>query len=446
MFVVLTQPEQNSGVMAVMSDLWFDLALVGALVGVNAMLAGTEMAFVTLREGQLRRLADSGRRGARVAELAHNPNRYLGAVQLGITLSGFLASATAAVSISEPVADVLAPLGRFSQPMAIAIVTILLALVTLVVGELVPKRLAMQRAEAWSLAVARPVSVFIAVTRPVIVLLSWLTDGAVRAVGGDPTRHTDDITDDEIVELVKVQPTLSEAQRQIMAGAIEIAGRPLRKVLVPRNRVVTVDESRPAVDALRQLRTAGHSRAPVVNGDLDSPVGQVHLRDLIDATGAAGELATPMLELPETLSVLEALRRLQASRTELAAVIDEHGGTAGAVTIEDLIEELVGEIWNETDPDLLAVHRDPTGAFVLPGSFPIHDLGDLGIDLPAGHYDTIAGLVLDLLGHIPEVGERVFVVGYEIDVAAMDRRSITSVRVTPMAPPSGPEGVARSSL
>jgi putative hemolysin len=417
-----------------MDDLWFDLAIVGALVCVNAMLAGAEMAFVSLREGQLQGLSNSGRRGERVVRLARDPNRYLSAVQLGITMAGFLASATAAVSISEPVADLLGGAGRYARPIAVASVTVVLSLVTLVFGELVPKRLAMQRAERWSLTMARPLSWLIMMTRPVIVLLSSLTDLLVRAAGGDPARHRDEITDAEIVDLVEAQPTLTEAQRQIMAGAIEIADRPLRQVLVPRNRVVTIDALLPVGQARELLRKAGHSRAPVVTGSLDDPVGQVHLRDLLEDGGVAGERVSPLPAFPEAVSVLEALRQLQAGRCQLAVVVDEHGGTAGIITLEDLIEELVGEIYDETDRDILSVRQEEDGSLLLPGSFPVHDLADLGIEVPEGRYSTIAGLVLDRLGHVPQVGERATVEGIECEVVAMERRAILTVRVVVPSP------------
>ncbi len=418
-----------------MNDLWLDLLIVGALICVNAMLAGAEMAFVSLREGQLRGLAEAGSRGERVVRLTQDPNRYLGAVQLGITLAGFLASATAAVSISEPVSDFFGG-GRYGRAGAVAAVTVVLSLITLVLGELVPKRLAMQRAERWSLFVARPLTVLITVTRPVIVVLSSLTDLLVRAAGGDPDRQRDEITDAEIVDLVEGQPTLTDAQRQIMAGAIEIAGRSLRQVLVPRNRVVTIHEGLPVSEARDRLRKAAHSRAPVVGETLDDPIGQVHLRDLLDDDGVAGERASPLLTFPETLSVLEALRQLQADHSQLAAVVDEHGGTAGIVTMEDLIEELVGEIYDETDRDLLTVRRDDNGALLVPGSFPIHDLTDVGVGLPDGHYATVAGLVLDRLGHIPDVGEHIRVEGVDIEVVAMDRLSIRTLRIVVPDPPA----------
>ncbi len=420
-----------------MNGVWFDLAVVALLVGINALLAGAEVAFLSLREGQLRGLAERGKRGQRVVRLARDPNRYLGAVQLGITFAGFLASATAAVSISEPVAEAFGG-ARYARGVAVALVTVVLSLITLVLGELVPKRLAMQRAERWALVMARPIGAFIAVTRPVIVLLSALTNVLVRAAGGDPSRHRTAITDEEIVDLVEAQPTLTDVQRQIMAGAIEIAERSLRQVLVPRNRVVSIDHAASVEQARDLLRASGHSRAPVVEATLDELVGQVHLRDLLESGGTAGERVSPILAFPESLSVLQALRELQANRSQLAAVVDEHGGTAGIITVEDLVEELVGEIYDEADRDLIAVLHEEGGSLLVPGSFPVHDLVDLDVDLPEGAYSTIAGLVLDRLGHLPQGGEQIVVADRQLEVAAVEDRTIVSVRIAPPSDLTGP--------
>lgn len=426
--------------MELMDGLWFDVVLVAGLIGVNALLAGSEMAFVALREGQIQQMAKDSARGERVAALAQDPNRYLSAVQLGITLAGFLASATVAVSMSDPVAEQLDFLGRYATAVAVGAVTLAVALVSLVLGELVPKRLAMQRAERWSLAAARPMNWFIASTRPLIVALGGATDALVRVLGGEPQRHRDDVTDEEIVHFVEAQEGLDDIQREIMAGAIEIAGRSLRQVLVPRNRVIFVDISTPAAEAINVLRQSGHSRAPVVAGTLDDPVGQVHLRDLIGAAGSIDGHIDDVLKLPESLSVLEALRQLQTSRTQLAVVLDEHGGTAGIVTLEDLVEELIGEIYDEADRDVMGVEYDEHGALLLPGSFPMHDFDDLGITLTReGDFVTIAGLVLDVLGHLPQVGEHAIVDGYAIEVVGVGANSISAVRMVEIeTPPEEP--------
>ncbi len=414
-----------------MSIIWLYLALVMVLIGVNAFLAGTEMAFVSLREGQIRALASSGQRGRRVAELASEPNRYLGTIQLGITVAGFLSAASAAVSISQPLADLL-PLGRYATIVSLTAVTLAIALLTLILGEMVPKRLAMQRAERWALAVSTPLSAFIAVSRPIIAAVSYVTNLVVAAVGGDPNRQRDQISDDEILELVEAQPTLSGAQRQMMAGAVEIADRRLSQILIPRGRVTTIDAETPVELAVQELLESGHSRAPVIDRKgLDSFVGVVHLRQLLISTGVVGDVTIPVLALPESLTVLDALRQLQTARSALAVVVDEHGGAEGIVTVEDIIEELVGEIYDESDRVLLGVEQDHNGSLTVPGSFPIHDLHDLGVDLPVGGYSTIAGLVVDRLGRIAEPGDSVDVGRYTIEVVATERRAIRTVRIDP---------------
>ena len=416
----------------------FDLALIAALILLNAAFSGTELAIVSLREGQLRRLErEGGERGRRVAELARDPTRFLATIQIGITLAGFLASATAAVSLAEPLVEPLGFLGAAARPAAIFLVTMVLTFFTLVLGELAPKRVAMQRAERWALIAARPVGVLAGLARPVIWLLARSTDLAVRLMGGDPRATGPPIPEEEVRELAG-RIAFSPLQRQIIDGAFEIAERTLRDVLVPRPEVLAFPVDTPARDARRQLRARGHSRAPVFHEDLDDADGVVHIRDLVDFEGQVGEVAGAVLVLPETLGALEALRQLQLNRQSMALVVSEYGGTEGIVTVEDLVEELVGEIYDEADPDVGGAERQPDGSFILPGSFPMHDLVDLGIDLPESEaYSTVAGLVLDQLGHLPKPGETVVVDGWRIEVLAVDRRAIRRVRLRPESPASG---------
>jgi putative hemolysin len=414
-----------------------DLALIAALILLNAAFAGTELALVSLREGQLRRLERAGgERGRRVAELARDPTRFLATIQIGITLAGFLASATAAVSLAEPLVEPLAFLGGAARPAAIFLVTMVLSFFTLVVGELAPKRVAMQRAERWALMAARPVGLLARLAGPAIWLLARSTDVAVRLMGGDPRATGPPIPEEEVRDLAG-RIAFSPLQRQIIAGAFDIAERIVRDVLVPRPEVLAFQADTPAADARRQLRARGHSRAPVFTEDLDDADGVVHIRDLVDFEGRVGDVAAAALAVPETLSALEALRQLQLNRQSLALVVNEYGGTEGIVTVEDLVEELVGEIYDEADRDVEAAERQPDGSVIVPGSFPMHDLVDLGIDLPENDaYSTVAGLVLDRLGHLPKPGEAVAVDGWRIEVLAVDRRAIRRVRLHP-EPPAG---------
>jgi putative hemolysin len=412
--------------------MWFEVALVVALILVNAALAGSEMALVSLREGQLARLEQRSEAGRRVARLARDPNRFLSTVQVGLTLAGFLASAVAAVALAEPLVEPLGFLGGAARPVAILIVTAVLTFVTLVVGELAPKRVAMQRSERWALIAAPPLIALAKVTRPLLWLLGHATDVAVRVMGGDPKAQREEVTAEEIKELIETQHAITPEQRAIISGAFEVKERRLWNVLVPRGDVLSFPVDTAVTDARRAMVLAGHSRAPVHRGDLDDVVGVAHLRDLIDATGIVGDHTRPALVLPDSVGVLDALRQLQAERAQLALVVDEHGTIDGIVTIEDLLEEIVGEIYDEFDPDLQPIAPQPDGSILLPGSFPVHDLVDIGVEVPPGDYATIAGLVLLHAGRIPAVGDQVLIPGYRAEVLSMDGLSIERLRLVPI--------------
>ncbi len=412
------------------------LLLVGVLVLLNALFAGSEMALVQLRDAQLQRLERTSRGGAVLARLARDPNRYLATIQIGITLAGFLASATAAVSLAEPLVEPLGFLGGAARPAAIVLVTVALTFVTLVLGELAPKRIAMQRAEGWALVAARPLNVLATVSRPAVWLLSKATDLVVRLAGGDPKAQREEVSTEEIRDMVAAQQDFSAEQRMIISGAFEIADRILREILVPRRDVLTLPVDMPAREALRQLMATGHSRAPVVGpAGLDDVAGVVHLRDLVDADGPVQAHARTGLFLPETLRVSDALRQLRLERQQLALVVDERGAIDGIVTMEDLIEEVVGEIYDETDRDVESVVHEPDGALIVPGSFPVHDLPDIGFDGETeeeGDYTTVAGMVLAKLGHIPtEPGEVVSLSLFDAEVTEVTGRAITQLRLRP---------------
>jgi putative hemolysin len=411
-----------------------EVVLVLVLVLVNAVFSGSEMALVSLRDSQVQKLERQSRRGRVLARLTRDPNRFLATIQIGITLAGFLASAAAAVSLSKPLVGPLGFLGSAAQPAAIVVVTIALTFVTLVIGELAPKRIAMQRTEGWALLVARPLDVLSVFARPAVWLLGAATNLVVRLVGGDPNAQRDEVTTEEIRDLVAAQQEFSAEQRTIISGAFEIADRILREILVPRRDVLTLASGTAAHDALRQLIDGGHSRAPVVGpAGLDDVIGVVHLRDLVDATDPVDALVRPGLFLPETLRVSDAMLQLRLERQQLAMVVDERGAIDGIITMEDLVEEIVGEIYDETDLDVQAVVHEADGALLMPGSFPIHDLPDIGFDAEGpeeGEYTTIAGMVLAALGHIPTApGEVVTLPEFTAEVVEVTGRAITRVRL-----------------
>ena len=420
-----------------MTGYWFDVALIAVLIMVNGVFAGSEMALISLREGQLRALERRGtRRDRTLVKLARDPNRYLGIIQLTMTLAGYLASATAAVTLAKPLVSSLSFFGGAANVVAIALVTFILTGVNLVIGELAPKRLGMQFARQWSRLVAAPLNILATMSRPVVWLLGKATDIVVRLCGGDPSIGREQLSPDELRELVIAHPGLTADQRTIITGALEIRERPLRDVLVPRPAVITLADDTTIEQARNILVESGHSRAPVVHsGDLDDVVGVVHLRDLFADHRTVGAAARPALQLPDSLRVSDALQRFKVERQHFALVIGERGGVAGIVTLEDLLEEIVGEIYDETDRDILAVRPMPDGSLVLPGTFPIHDLPDLNVDVTdavAGDYTTIAGLILTALGRIPTTpGDRVELAQWSIEVTRIAHHAITEVRLRP---------------
>jgi putative hemolysin len=367
-------------------------------------------------------------------------------VQIGITLAGFLASAAAAVSLAEPLVGHLGFLGSMAEPAAILAVTAVLSFATLVLGELAPKRIAMQHAERWALLAAYPLNALATVSRPAVWLLGQATNLVVRVVGADPHAGRSEVTTEEIREMVATQTGFTAEQRTIISGAFEIAERVLREIVIPRRDVLTLPADLPAGEGLNRLVTHGHSRAPVTGPvGLDDVTGVVHLRDLVHADGTVATAARPAQYLPETLRVSDALRQMRHQRQQFALVVDETGAVEGIVTMEDLVEEIIGEIYDESDRDVQAVVHERTGSMLVAGTFPLHDLPDIGIDLDdTGDLDdrgsvTIAGLLLARLGHIPtEPGERVDLGRYTAEVTEITRHAITQVRLHPNEHPTGP--------
>ncbi len=415
-----------------MDSVWAQIALVLGLIVVNGAFAGSEIALVSLRESQLAPLERRGAAGRAAARLVRAPNRFLATIQIGITVAGFLASAIAAVTLARPVASALASLGNAAEPVAVVIVTTVLAFVTLVLGELAPKRIALQRSEAWSVTAAPALEVLSRVTAPLVWLLSVATDLVVRLLGGDPEVAREDLSVEEVQHLLSTHRALTPLQRTIVSGTLGSATLTVRDVMVPRTRVTALPADLSVEAGLQELLRSGRSRAPVFVGSLDHTVGVVHIRDLMAASGTIRDRAAPVLALPDHLGVLDALRRMQRDRQHLAILVDEHGGVDGIVTLEDLIEELVGEIYDESDRVARLVEAMPDGSLLAAGSTAIHDLTDWGVELPEGDYSTIGGLVLDSLGRLARPSDAVTAGRWRVEVLEVDRTAVRSVRISPV--------------
>ncbi len=415
--------------------MWPQLILIVVLVGINALLSGAEIALISLREPQLVRMEESSSTGKIVADLARQPNRFLATIQIGITLAGFMASAVAAVSLAQPLLPVFGWAGGADETVAIITVTLILSYLTLVFGELAPKRLALQNSEQWALALGRPLHWFSVVMKPFVWLLSVSTDAVVRLFGGEPGTSREQVDVEELRDMIMASGRLDDQHQEVLLGAFEIAERTVVEVMTPRPDVRSIDRSATVEATIAEMDASGFSRLPVTDtgGGLDTAEGVIALQDLIGEP-SAGLIAPLMKEppvFPESLPVLIALRRLQQARQQLAFVVDEYGGIEGIVTVEDLVEELVGEIYDEFDRDVATVVHEPDGSYIVPGRFPVHDLVDLGIEVPEGEYTTVGGLVLGAFGRVPEADERFAVPGWEVTVLDVEGNAVTDVRFEP---------------
>ena len=422
-----------------MGELWWNIALVVVFVLIGGVFAATEMALVTLRESQLNAIAARGKRGARVAALARNPNTFLSAVQIGVTVAGFASAAYGAASIAPSVTPLLTALG-FAEPVAATVaaigLTLAIAYLSLVLGELVPKRLAIQRNAQFAYAVAPVLDGFAVLMRPVIWLLSVSTNALVRLLGGDPNKTADELSDEEIRDIVTSHQGLPEDERRILDDVLSLRGRQVSEVMRPRPEVVALDDGTSVGEAIERVRDLPYSRYPVADTSIDDIIGFVHVRDLFDAAADDGAqpvtaLAREIPYVPATARVLPTLTSLRARGHHIAVVVDEYGGTDGIVTLEDLVEEVVGEIFDEYD----TAENPMVGSDTIEGRLNLQEFEErTGIELPRGSSDTVAGYVIEQLGRLAIVGDTVDIPGATLQVTALDRRRIATVRIVRVDP------------
>ncbi|GAA1954776.1 hemolysin family protein [Kitasatospora viridis] len=428
-----------------MNETLQDAALVLVFILLGGLFNIAEISLISLREGQIRSLAERGtKRSARAAHLAADPNRFLAAVQVGVTCMGFLSAAFGADTLAGKLSPVFVRMGLskgVADPVALVGLTLLISYVSLVLGELTPKRIGLQRAESIALLAAPVVDVMSVVLRPVIWLLGRSTNLMVRLLGGDPKAGRGSMSSEELRGLVAANTELGSDERALIADVFAAGERQLREVMVPRTEVTFLDADQPLREVREETSTSPHSRYPVVDGSYDSVVGFVHVRDLYRARGERAlrvrEIARPVKLLPATKKVLEAMSEMRREGHHLAIVVDEYGGTAGIVTLEDLVEEVIGEIRDEYDAqETTATRRLAGGGVEVNGLLNLPDFAEeTGVELPEGPYETVAGFVVAELGALPAVGDAVRTAdGVLLTVAVLDGRRIDRIRVS--APPT----------
>ncbi len=411
-----------------------NLLLVVGFILVGGVFAGTEIALVSLRDGQINALAERGPRGARVARVARDPNRFLAAVQIGVTVAGFFSAAYGASTLAPDFAPVLQDAGlseSASDTAALILLTLFIAYLSLVLGELVPKRLALQRSAGVAYFVGGPLDRFAVVMRPVVWLLSVSTNGIVRLFGGDPSATSEELSDEELRFLVGQHEGLAEDERKILTDVFDAGDRSLSEVMRPRRDVTFLAVDCSVAEAVHAALSHPYSRFPVIGIGQDDIRGFLHVRDLLGADAHHGirALTRDILHLPATNRVLPSLARMRDEGRHIAVVVDEYGGTDGIVTLEDLVEELVGDIRDEYDE--VAPEDAPD---VVDAGLTIEEFARVsGVPLDDGPYETVAGYVMHRLGRLAEVGDTVVVGDHQLVVTTVDRHRITRVSVRPTA-------------
>ncbi len=394
-----------------MNDVLLSAGLVLLFIVIGGVFAGTELALVSLRDSQLDQLAKRGKRGARVAKVARDPNRFLAAVQIGVTVAGFISAAFGASTLAPVLSPAFESLGLgegAALTTATIVLTLIIAYLSLVLGELVPKRFALQKAQTIAMAVTPALDRFASAMRPVIWLLSASTNAVVRLLGGDPKVRAENMSHEELRDLVDSHEGLADDARRIVSDVLGVANRTVAEVLRHRGDVAFLEADATVAQVRQTVASLPYSRYPVIGDSVDDVRGFVHVRDLLTADDSARvvTLARDILQVPSTARVMPVLSQMRADRQQIAVVIDEYGGTDGIVTFEDLLEEIVGEIDDEYDPPAL-VEPDAEGDLYDAG-LSLEDFEDrTGVALPDGPYETVAGYVIARLGRLAVEGDEV---------------------------------------
>lgn len=424
-----------------MGGVWLDMAIVVLLLIIGGLFTATEMGLVSLRAGQLRDIAGQGKRGERVVRLAGDPGRYLAAVQIGSIVAGFFSAAYATATLGEPLANRFVAWGMDSHSaaysLAIILITLLVTFLALVISELTPRRYAMQHGRGVALLLGPLLDRLATVFRPLIWLLSKSTNVMLRLLRADPTAPGDQMSSEELRELVASHENLGDDERRIVREVFAAGNLKVRDAMLRRADVDFLDASMTVAQAREVAYRHSHTRFPVMDGSPDSVLGFVHARDLLDPeldadTVTVREVVRPVLVLPASKPMLPALTEMQHMPAQLALVVDEYGGLAGIVTLEDLLEQIVGDIYDEHDDE----HRGPapdSDSTDIDGLLRLAEFTSrTGIAVPAGAYDTIGGLVVDRLGRIPAVGDHIDESGHRFSVSEIQGWRIHRLQVTPV--------------
>ena len=420
-------------------DITISIIVTFALTVFSGVFSMSEMALVNAKRSVLEPEADEGDRKAKLAlDLSSNTGEFLAAIQVAITLVGFFASAIASMNLSEPFSAWLTGLGLpGAHVFAPIIITLVVSYVSIVVGELVPKSIGLAQAEKMAKRMAGFIRGFARAVKPLVWLTSKSAQGICHLLGVHDEDRTQ-VSEEEIKYMVTDTDELSDEEKSMIHDVIDLGDTSAREVMIPRVDMTAVEDTEAIVDVLDLMRRTGYSRIPVFHEDVDRIVGVAHIKDLIGPIIDSHEASLPIANcmrtpdfVPDTKDIIPLLSEMKTSHDQMVIVVDEYGGTAGIITIEDIVEEIVGEIEDEFDPDNKYLTKLSDREWLVDGRFPIDDAIDLGWPIAdSEEYETVAGYLLDIADSLPEPGEVFDVEGYTFRVQSMRGRRIALVRVT----------------
>lgn len=423
-------------------DITISILTTLVLTIINGYFSMSEMALTTAKRAVLDHEAEEGdRRAARAAELASDSGNFLATIQVAITLVGFASSAVASTNLSDPLAAWLssfgvAPLTALAPGLAPVLITLAVSYLSIVVGELVPKRIALADAEGMAKRVAKPLTIFAKFASPLVWLTQASANGIAHLMRIKSADDRQNVSEEEIKYMINEQDSLLDEEKRIIHEVFDLGDASAREVMVPRVDVTMVEDTQTVSEVMDLLCQTGFSRVPVFHEDQDSIVGIAHIKDLIapsmngQGNRAVGDFVRDATFIPDTKDILPLLSEMQTAHEQIVVVVDEYGGTAGILTIEDIVEEIVGEIEDEFDPDNKYLTRLSKREWLVDGRFPCDDALELGWPIEeSDEYETIAGWILDLCDSLPDIGEVFEVEGYKFKVQSMRGQRISLVRV-----------------
>lgn len=391
------------------------------LIFLNAFFAASEIAVISLNESKLKKMSEEGNKKAELLyKFLKDPSNFLATIQIGITLAGFLASASASESFADNLVELFKKLHipeTITKPLSVALITIILSYFTLVLGELVPKRIAMQKCEAISMFAVRPLNVLSKIAAPFVKLLTVSTNFFIKLFGGDPNQAETKITEDEIrmmVDAGQEEGTIQNIEGEMIDNIFEFDDTLVSEIMTHRTDIVALPVEATLDEVFEVMNREKYTRVPVYEETIDNIIGILHVKDLLQFKDNKDEdqfnirdLIRKPYFIPETKKTDELFKELQKNKMHMAVVIDEYGGTAGIVTIEDLLEEIVGNIFDEYDEEEKFIEKIDENTYMFDGSINLELVGEtMQAELPTGEYETLNGFILDQLGRIPDESEK----------------------------------------